>query len=163
MVQATRPAGKARTMRYFPREHGATAMLLTPIVCAAVLARTWRWSEVATLTAAFSSLAAKDPLVALFRQRFVWKQRRAGDGVAAVWFAGWAVVFGASGLVLLWTWPWRAVVGMGAALAAYAVLAVAVNVKNRQRSVLFQIASAAALSSSALACAISATGRIPAW
>lgn len=164
MEQTHNPAAEAaRKVRYFPREHGATAMLLTPIVCAAVLARTWRWSELATLTAAFSSLAAKDPLVALYRQQFVWKQRRAGWDAAAGWFAGWALVFGASGLVLLWAWPWRALVGMGAALAAYSVLAVAVNVKNRQRSVLFQIASAAALSSSAMACAISATGGIPVW
>ena len=60
---------------FLPREHGATAMLFMPIVCAAILAREWRWSEVATLTAAFSALAAKDPMVTLARQRFIWKTR----------------------------------------------------------------------------------------
>ncbi|HUX43700.1 MAG TPA: YwiC-like family protein [Terracidiphilus sp.] len=160
-VQATdRPMRKAR---FFPREHGATAMLLTPIVCAAVLARTWRWSELATLTAAFAALAAKDPLVVLVRQRLVWKQPHAETPAAARWFAGWALLFGLSGLVLLRAWPMRTLLGMSAGMAAYAALAVRVNVKNRQRSVLFQIASAAALSSSALACAISALGTIPAW
>ena len=48
---------------FLPREHGATAMLFTPIVCAAVLSRAWHWAELATLTAAFAALAAKDPMV----------------------------------------------------------------------------------------------------
>jgi hypothetical protein len=43
------------------------------------------------------------------------------------------------------------------------VLAVAVNVKNRQRSTLFQIASAAALTSSSLATSLSATGSVAPW
>jgi hypothetical protein len=42
-------------------------------------------------------------------------------------------------------------------------LAVAINVKNRQRSTLFQIVSAAALTSSALAAGLSATGSIAPW
>ncbi len=44
---------------FLPREHGATAMLLTPIVCAAILVREWRWCELATLTAAFAALAVR--------------------------------------------------------------------------------------------------------
>jgi hypothetical protein len=60
---------------FLPHEHGATAMLLTPIICVAILARQWHWSELATLTAAFATLAAKDPMVVLARQRFVWRQR----------------------------------------------------------------------------------------
>src|SRR5262249_21153096 len=52
---------------------------------------------------------------------------------------------------------------MGAGIAAFACLAVFVNLKNRQRSTIFQIASAAALTSTALATCISATGSIPPW
>src|SRR5579863_8554487 len=60
---------------FLPREHGATAMLLTPIFSVAILARKWHWSELAVLAAAFAAMAAKDPAVLLVRQRFVWKQR----------------------------------------------------------------------------------------
>jgi len=138
-------------------------MLLTPIACAAILARHWHWSELATLAAAFAALAAKDPMVVLLRQRFVWKQRNPETANAARWFAGWMLLLLGSGLVLLASWPFTAIVGMGLGVVLYSVLAIAVNVKNRQRSTLFQIASAAALTSSSLATALSATGTIPRW
>jgi hypothetical protein len=154
---------RERSKRYLPREHGATAMLLTPIAAVAILARTWHWSELATLAAAFAALAAKDPLVVLLRQRFVWKQPNPDTPAARRWFAGWSALFCASGIVLLCTWPLRATVGMGAGLVAYSALAVLVNLKNQQRSTLFQIASALALSSSSLAACLSATGTIQPW
>ncbi len=150
-------------VRYLPREHGATAMLLTPIVCAAILARSWHWTELATLTAAFAALAAKDPLVVLMRQRFVWKQQRADSAIAARWFAGWFALLLLSGLVLLATWPIAATVGLGLGVCLFSVLAILVNVKNKQRSTLFQIVSAAALTSSSLATSLSATGKIEPW
>lgn len=148
---------------FLPREHGATAMLFTPIVCVAILAREWRWSELATLSAAFSALAAKDPMVILARQRLVWKQRHPETASAAKWFAGWMAVFILSGLVLLKTWPLNAIVAMGLGVGIFSALAIAVNVKNRQRSTLFQIASAAALTSSSLATCLSAKGQIAPW
>jgi len=58
-------------------------MLLAPVVCVAILAHEWRWRELATLTAAFAALAAKDPMVVLARQRFVWKQRHKESAAAA--------------------------------------------------------------------------------
>ncbi len=148
---------------FLPREHGATAMLFTPIVCAAILAREWRWAELATLTAAFAALAAKDPMVILARQRFVWKQRHPETSAAARWFMGWMALLILSGLVLLTAWPIRALLLMGLGVAVFSVLAIVVNVKNRQRSTLFQIASAAALTSSSLATSLSATGTIAPW
>ena len=148
---------------YLPREHGATAMLLTPIVCVVILAREWRWCELATLTAAFAALAAKDPMVVLARQRFIWKQRHPETAAATRWFAGWMVIFILSGLVLLKTWPLNAIVAMGLGVGIFSALAIAINVKNRQRSTLFQIASAAALTSSSLATCLSATGAIAPW
>ena len=149
--------------RFLPREHGATAMLLAPIVCVAILAREWRWSEIATLTAAFATLAAKDPMVVLARQRFVWKQRHPETTAAAQGLGIWIVVLIVSGLALVATWPLMAVVGMGLGVCVFSALAVAINVKNRQRSTLFQIASAAALTSSSLAASLSATGAIEPW
>jgi len=154
---------RQKSVRFLPREHGATAMLFTPMVCAAILAREWRWTEIAAFAAAFAALAAKDPLVILARQRFVWKQLRPETPVAARWFAGWTLLLAASGAVLLWTWPLKATILLGLGVAVFSVLAVMVNVKNRQRSSLFQIVSAAALTSSSLATSLSATGTIQTW
>ncbi len=138
-------------------------MLLTPMVCAAILAREWRWSELATLVAAIAALAAKDPMVVLARQAFVWKERHVETANAMRWFAGWIVVLIACGLVLVRAWPQTALLAMGLGVCVFSVAAVAVNVMNRQRSTLFQIVSAAALTSSSLATSLSATGSIAAW
>jgi hypothetical protein len=158
-----RTAEPQQNVWFLPREHGATAMLFTPIVCAAILAREWHWAEVATLTAAFAALAAKDPMVILARQRLVWKQRHPETSAAARWFVGWMVVLILSGLVLLTAWPIRACLLMGFGVAVFSTLAIVVNVKNRQRSILFQISSAVALTSSSLATSLSAAGAIRPW
>lgn len=163
LAATTRPAQSRPSTTFFPREHGATAMLLTPIACAAILAHQWRWTELATLTAAFAALAAKDPLVVLARQRFVWKQRRPETATAVRWLAGWATLLAASGLVLVATWPFKILAAMGCGLGLFFALAIAVNVSNRQRSTVFQIASAAALTSTSVATALSATGGIAPW
>jgi hypothetical protein len=148
---------------FLPREHGATAMLFIPIVCAAILSRAWHWSELATFTAAFAALAAKDPMVVLARQRYIWKQQHPETATAIRWFAGWTILLAASGLVLLASWPFSATVCLGLGAAAFSALAIAINVRNRQRSTLFQIVSAAALTSSSLATSLSATGTIAPW
>lgn len=138
-------------------------MLFTPIVCAAILARSWHWAEIATLTAAFSALAAKDPMVVIARQRFVWKQWHPETATAIRWFGGWALLLAFSGIVLLATWPFTATISLGLGVGIFSALAIAINVKNRQRSTLFQIASALALTSSSLATSLSATGSIASW
>jgi hypothetical protein len=148
---------------YLPREHGATAMLLTPIFSVAILARTWHWSEFAVLAAAFSAMAAKDPAVLLMRQRFVWKKRSPEAPAAARWLLGWSVILIASIAVLLTTWPLKAFLAVGLGVAVFGCLAIAVNFKNRQRSTLFQIVSAAALTSTSLATCISAIGSVASW
>lgn len=148
---------------YLPREHGATAMLLTPIFSIAVLARIWHWRELAVLLAAFAALSAKDPAVLLVRQRFVWKRRAPDSPAAFRWLLGWSIVLIACVSILLATWPLEAFLAMGTAIAVFGCVAIFVNLKNRQRSTLFQIASAAALTSTSLATCISATGSIAPW
>ena len=160
---ATRPAKPQRSTWFLPREHGATAMLIVPILCVAILARHWRWSELATLIAAFAALAAKDPLVVLARQRFIWRQPHPETAAAARWLAGWLTLLALAGVVLLLTWPLKATLAMALGVGAFSALAITVNVKNRQRSTLFQILSAAALTSGALATALTAFGTIPVW
>jgi ABC-type multidrug transport system fused ATPase/permease subunit len=161
--QPQRENTQQKSVRFLPREHGATAMLFTPMVCAAILARTWNWTEIAAFTAAFAALAAKDPMVILARQRLVWKQPHPETPTAALWFAAWMLVLALSGVVLLMSWPLKATLALGAGVGAFSILAVLVNVKNRQRSTLFQIASAIALTSSSLATSLSATGTIQTW
>lgn len=138
-------------------------MLLTPILCAAILAHQFHWAELATLIAAFSALALKDPAVVLFRQWFVWKQPNPETKNAALCSSFWFLLLTASGLYLLFAWPLKGTIALGLGVALFSVLAVFVNVKNRQRSTLFQIVSAAALTSTSLATALSATGEIPLW
>jgi hypothetical protein len=158
-----RVSEQQKSVHFFPREHGATAMLFTPMVCAAILARSWNWTELAAFAAAFAALAAKDPMVILARQKFVWKTPHPESKDAARWFAGWTLLLALSGMVLLMTWPLKATIALGIGVGAFSILAVMVNVKNRQRSTLFQIASAIALTSSSLATSLSATGAIQTW
>src|SRR5487761_2691105 len=98
---------------FLPREHGATAMLLTPVVCAAILARQWHWTELATVAAALAALAAKDPMVVLARQRFVWKQRHPETTAAAQWLAGWTAVLILCGVAFVHAWPLSAIAALG--------------------------------------------------
>lgn len=152
-----------RTKLYLPREHGATAMLLTPIFSIAILARGWHWGELAVLTAALAAMSAKDPAVLLMRQRFVWTQRSPELPAAFRWLVGWSVILLGSVLVLLATWPLKEFLAIGSGVAMFGGVAIFVNLKNRQRSTLFQIASAAALTSTSLATCISAIGTIAQW
>jgi hypothetical protein len=151
------------TISFMPREHGATAMLLIPFVSAAILSREWRWTELAALGAVFCTFAAKDPLVVVARQRWVWKSRHPETDVAKIWLAGEAAILLLCGLVLAASWPMWAWGAAGAGAIAFSALAVTVTVKNRQRSTLFQIASAIALSSTSVAAGLSATGRVEPW
>ena len=159
-IPATAPQ---RAKLYLPREHGATAMLLTPIVAVGLLARAWHWSEIAVLAAAFAAISAKDPAVLLMRQRFVWKKPSPEAAGAVRWLIGWCAVLVASVAVLFATWPLKAFLAVGAGVAAFGCLAILVNLKNRQRSTFFQIASAAALTSTSVATCLAATGSVAPW
>src|SRR5438270_5102721 len=102
MTAATAPHQRTS---FIPREHGATAMLLIPFCSAAILAREWRWTELAALLAALSTFAAKDPLVVLARQRWVWKQLHPETEAARSWLLGTAPVIATCGVVLAIAWP----------------------------------------------------------
>src|SRR5579863_3037277 len=108
LPQTVPAAPIARPKLYLPREHGATAMLLTPIFSVAILARTWHWTELAVLAAAFAAMSAKDPAVFVTRQQFVWKQLHPETPVAIAWLIGWSVILVSSSVVLLAAWPLKA-------------------------------------------------------
>lgn len=146
-----------------PREHGAWSMLLTPFVAAAVLAKRWSWVEIAALAAVVAAFLAKEPMIVLARQRFVWKLRRPESDVAWRWLAGEAAVLAVSGAVFLRVWPPAALGLLAGSACAFSALAVTLTVRNRQRAAWLQIVSAAALTSSSLAACLSALGKLPAW
>ncbi len=148
---------------FFLREHGATAMLLTPFVSSAVLSRAVRWQEGAAIAAVVAAFAMKDPLVVLARQRWVWKQPHAETRAAWRWVAGEAAALTVCGLALMATGPLAAYLVLFCGAAAFSALAVWINVHNRQRAIWFQIVSALALTSTSLTAAVAATGAIPGW
>jgi hypothetical protein len=148
---------------FFPREHGATAMLLTPFFCAAILMRQVRWTEAVALIAVVSAFAANGPLVALVRQRLVWKHEHPETRMARRWLAVELLALAAGGAMLAIAGPWRPFAVLGSAGAGFALLAVWVNVRNRQRSEWFQVASAAALSSTSLVACLAVLGDVPRW
>jgi hypothetical protein len=147
----------------FPREHGAWSMLLTPFAAAVLLSRRLSWAEPVALAAVLAAFLAKEPLIALARQRFVWKQPRPESAAALRWLAVEALVLALCGLLLVSAWPWPALAALGASAAAFSALAVFLTIHKRQRAPWFQIASAAALTSSSLAACLSALGRLPSW
>jgi hypothetical protein len=138
-------------------------MLLMPFLCAAILSRQFRWTESVALVAVAFAFAAKDPLVVLARQRLVWKQPHPETRTALRWLAVETPVLAISGVVLLLAGPWYAYVILALGAGLFAVLAVMVNVRNRQRSEWFQAASAIALTSTSLVACLSALGTIPHW
>jgi hypothetical protein len=162
-MSATVKASPQQQISFMPREHGATAMLLIPFFSAAILAREWRWAEFAALLAACCTFAAKDPLVVIARQRWVWKHRRPEADAAKTWLIGEAFILAACGIALATSWPLWTLAAVVFAAVAFSAVAVAINVKNRQRSTLFQVVSALPLSSTSLAACLSATGVIQPW
>ncbi len=146
-----------------PREHGAWGMLLQPFAAAAILAREWNAALAAALLAAFSVFLMREPLLVLARQRWVWREPRPQAAKAWRWLAAETCVAAVCGAYLWFTLPRLPLVLLGGVAAAMTPAAVAVTLRNRQRSPAFQIAVSASLGSSCLLAALAATGRIPAW
>jgi hypothetical protein len=138
-------------------------MLLTPFAAAAVLARTARWQEAVAFAAVAVAFAMKDPLVAVARQRWVWKEAHPETRAAMHWLAAETAIVAVCGLALLATGPLIAYSVLFFGAAAFLALAVWVNVRNRQRAAMFQVASALALTSTSLAAALAAKGAVSSW
>lgn len=156
-------AGQAGAPVFVPREHGATAMLLTPFFAAAILLRRLYWPELAALAAIACAFSLKDPLVVLARQHFLWKREHPETKIARRSVAVRACIVAVCGAVLLAFRDWHPLAPLVAGGAAFMAIAVALTVRNKQRSEWFQVASAVALSSTCLVACVAATGEIPAW
>jgi len=150
MATATVNPAKGTGTNFIPREHGATAMLLTPFFAAAILLRQVYWPELVALLAIACAFAIKDPLVVIARQRFVWKQEHAETKLAKESAVVESLLLVACGIALVLARDWRPFMPLFLGAGAFTVLAVTLNVRNRQRSEWFQVASAVALSATSL-------------
>ncbi len=146
-----------------PREHGAWGLLLQPFVAGAILGGQWTNLFVPALGMVLMGFLMREPLTVMAREMWVFRRR----GYLAVRAAWWAGVEGAALLGCLLTLARWAPLGALAALAGVGVVltgaAVAVSLKNRQRSVAFQVVSAAGLGTTGLLAVLVGTGGIPGW
>jgi len=133
-----------------PREHGAWAMLLLPFVSALVLARRVEWEVAPAAVAVIGVFLIREPMLALWRQVSVWKERRAEADTARRCLLWYLPAIAASAAALLWRLPpWPTLV-IGSAAAMLTVTSGYLIVHNRQRSLLLQVSSAAGLNASAI-------------
>lgn len=146
-----------------PREHGATAMLLTPFFAAAILLKHFYWTEFLALVAIVCAFAIQEPLVTLGRQQFVWTQERPEARSARRLALFEFLILAASGVILVLVRDWHPFVPLFVGAGLFSALAVTVNIRNRQRSEWFQAASAIALTSTSLMACLAANGSVPEW
>jgi hypothetical protein len=146
-----------------PREHGAWSILAQPFLCALILAGTWHASIPAAGVAVLAMFLLRTPLVILGRQALVWREAHPECRAAWRWSLIYAGIAALTVPLLSGRWGWRAILLFGGAAIVLTALAVYMEVTNRQRSVWLQLLTAAGLSSSCLAAALSATGTVPVW
>ncbi|HBY58974.1 MAG TPA: hypothetical protein DEH78_04085, partial [Solibacterales bacterium] len=146
-----------------PREHGAWGLLLQPFVAGAILSARWTWLLVPALGLVLLGFLMREPLTVLARQAVVWRVRNPRSQAAAWWLAGESAL-----LLGCCAWLWTGVprgellafLASGAALTAAAVW---VTLRNRQRSRLFQMVSAAGLGLTGPLASLVVLGTIEEW
>ena len=132
-----------------PREHGAWAMLLLPFVSALLLAGRLSWDVAPMVVAAVGAFVIREPLVVLWRQARIWRERRPESDRARRSLAWYAPAIAASGAALVWRLPFAPLAALASTAGALTAVSIYLAVQNRGRSVLLQLASAAGLTASA--------------
>jgi len=151
MQPGTRPAANAsREGVLLPREHGAWGMLIVPWLCSAVLAGRFDANVVAGLVAALSLFLLREPLIVLARQRWVWRVRKPESETARRCVVAELIVLAVSGAWLCWNTPCTPLFALAAMAVTQTAFAVAMAVRNRQRSLALQISGAITLPATAL-------------
>ncbi|MBM3753867.1 MAG: hypothetical protein FJW38_07800 [Acidobacteria bacterium] len=111
----------------------------------------------------FIGFIAREPLLILARQRFVWRTPNPRTPAAVRWLLVESAILAVSFALLARGVPLVPLGVFAAFGGVFTVIAVAVFIKNHQRSRAFQIVSAAALGSTAPFVAVVALGHIPGW
>ena len=138
-------------------------MLAQPLICAALIAMSWHWSIVPTVVVAVAMFLVREPLIVLARQRWVWREQHLETAMAKRWLAALVPVIAVSGGLLLYRWQTSWLIAFAVGSVAMTAYAVWMTVRNRQRSVALQIASAFGLTSTGLAAAFSLVHDVPQW
>ena len=129
-----------------PREHGAWGLLFQPLLAAALLASAFSWLFLAALGLASCGSLLREPLTVFIRHRFLWKRDTIESRMALRWLlvtGGGATLCAA---MLATAYPAPILLGILAGGALLTAFAVAMTLRNRQRSLALQTVSAIALS-----------------
>lgn len=145
----------------FPREHGAWAMLAAPFISAAVLARSPAWLLFPAACAVLSTFCIREPLTVLARQSFLWRDRKPESAVALRFLAANLLVLTLSGSALLYARGWRILLPFACGAVILTAASIVAALKNRQRSVWLQSASAIGLSASSVVAWLAASPPTP--
>lgn len=135
-------------------------MLLIPFVAATLLARRATVESLAAAVALVAVFLAREPLVILWRQARVWKERRPEARQARAWLAMEGAAAAGAGVFLFLGLPAVPLLLMGGAAAALTLYSAWMTVHNRQRSVALQLASAAGLTLAAPLAWLAARGNL---
>lgn len=146
-----------------PREHGAWGMLLVPFLAACILADSWNAALLLALLAVLLVFVLREPLIILVRQRWVWRDLHPETEAARRTLLLELPLLGVCGLWLALSAPLLPLAALGAMAAGLTAVAVWMTLRNRQRSVWLQIASAFGLGSSSLLVSVVCHGRIAPW
>lgn len=146
-----------------PREHGAWGILLQPFVAGAVLAGHWTWLWVPALGLVLLGFLLRAPLIVIARHRWVWRRYGPAQRAAQRW-----VVIELGGVIACLVLLARStallpLLGLAAVAGFLTAASVWVTIRNRQRSIPFQLVSAGGLSTTAMLAALVGTGGVPGW
>lgn len=147
-ASGVRAAGPSRRWLLLPREHGSWAMLLFPFVSAMVLTRAWDWALIPAAVAVLAAFLAREPLLALCRQRWLWTEPRP-EAITArrtLWMI--TPVLATTGVWLLAVAPLVWIVALAAAATLLTTVYIYAALHNRQRSIYLQLAGSMGLSAS---------------
>jgi hypothetical protein len=146
-----------------PREHGAWGLLLQPFTAGAILAGHWTWLLLPALGLILLGFMLREPLLVMARQAFVWRTRNPQTRVALRWLL---LELAGAGVCVFWLLgrvDVGVLAGFAGGAAVFTAVAVWVSVKNRQRSRVFQAASAAVMGITGPFAVVVTTGSAPAW
>lgn len=138
-------------------------MLLQPFLGALLALGEANWTVVPALAAVLAVFVAREPLIVLARQRWIWRDPHPETPRARRELLWLMLVLACSGAWLVTVWPVWLIALMGGAAAILTGLAVYMTARNRQREVWFQILSATGLSSSCVAACLAIRLEIPGW
>lgn len=134
-----------------PREHGAWSMLTLPFLAAVYLLRPDPLRAAAAFIAVMALFLVREPLIVLARQRWVWRTPHEESAAARRWLLVLAPVLAAAGWVAIPRQAWGLAAAMGAGAAVLMAASIALAVRNRQHSALFQAIGSIGLAASSLA------------